>query len=47
MDIITTAEAGGEDRNRLLSANATQHTVSVTLEHVELSARLIKLAYQP
>ena len=44
---ITSAEAIGVNRDRLLSANATEHTGSVSLKSVELPARLIKLADQP
>jgi hypothetical protein len=47
MEVITSAEADGADRDRLLSANAPEHTSSVSLKSVELSARLVKLAHQP
>ena len=44
---LTSAEAGRAIRDRLLSANAPQHTGGVSFESVQLSTRLIELADQP
>ena len=47
MEDYVRAEAGGANWEHLLSADAPQHAGSVSLESVELSARLIKLTHQP